>query len=149
MFASGLCAMSVNRAFLMALPMSLLAALFVSLTACKPEGSGLADSLSADAALASSCAGCHAPVLDKRLDRRLDGRAYGFYEGEGAIKSLAGLSADEISARMLVYKHDDEGQTVMHRIARGYTEAEIQRLAAVLAILYEEALAEAPANFPP
>ena len=133
MFASGLCAMSVNRAFLMALPMSLLAALFVSLTACKPEGSGLADSLSADAALASSCAGCHAPVLD--------GRAYGFYEGEGAIKSLAGLSADEISARMLVYKHDDEGQTVMHRIARGYTEAEIQRLAG--------SLAEAPANFPP
>lgn len=78
--------------------------------------------LHADAALAASCAGCH-------LASSMPNGSGLDEQTQAAIKNLAGFSAEEISARMLAYKLNDQGQTVMHRIARGYTQAEIQRLA--------------------
>tara|TARA_B100000678_G_scaffold75497_1_gene62037 strand:+ start:35974 stop:36312 length:339 start_codon:yes stop_codon:yes gene_type:complete len=64
--------------------------------------------------LAASCSGCHSA-----------GSA-------PATPSLAGRSADEIAAGVMAYKSDQSGTTVMHRIARGYTQAEIETISAYL-----------------
>jgi cytochrome c553 len=62
---------------------------------------------------ASSCSGCHAmPVR----------------EG-AAIPSLAGLDAGRIAAALLAYRRGEGAPTVMNRIARGFTEAEIRAIA--------------------
>lgn len=46
-----------------------------------------------------------------------------------AIPSLAGRTEDEIKSAFLAYKNDAEGTTVMHRIARGYSDDDIQLIA--------------------
>ncbi|MBL6079159.1 c-type cytochrome [Belnapia sp. T18] len=58
---------------------------------------------------ASSCAGCH---------------------GGGGMPVLAGQPAEAIVAAMLGYKAGQGSPTVMDRIARGFTEAEIRAIAA-------------------
>ncbi|MFC7691086.1 c-type cytochrome [Paeniroseomonas aquatica] len=58
---------------------------------------------------ASSCAGCH---------------------GGGALPALAGQPAEAVTAAMLAYQAGERAPTVMDRIARGFTEAEIRAIAA-------------------
>ena len=65
------------------------------------------------ATLANPCAGCHGP----------DG------DSPGSIPSLKGLSADEIASSMKAYKADRRKGTVMNRIAKGYTDEEIDLMA--------------------
>ena len=60
---------------------------------------------------ALSCTGCHADTA-----------------GRG-IPSLAGRSADQLLASLRVYGQPDTGTTVMHRIARGYTDEQLTALA--------------------
>lgn len=62
--------------------------------------------------LAEACSGCH---LDS---------------GQ-AIASLDGLSADAIAASMRRYKSED-GSTVMHRMAKGYSDDQILAIAEYL-----------------
>ncbi len=69
--------------------------------------------LSEAATLAASCSGCH-------------------HRAGQALVSLEGRDAAAITALLLAYKHED-GMTVMHRIARGYGDADLAAIAAVLA----------------
>ena len=68
--------------------------------------------LSSVASLSASCSGCHA-------------------SGQ-AIVSLDGMSAEAIATSLQRYRTED-GTTVMHRMARGFTEAQIDEIAAYLA----------------
>ena len=65
------------------------------------------------AALANACASCHGT----------DGRS------EGAIPSLAGMPTTEFVAKMAEFRSGDGQATVMDRIAPGFSQAEIDRLA--------------------
>ncbi len=58
------------------------------------------------ALLAAACSGCHSNV-------------------SGGIAFLEDHTADALRESLLFYKTDAEGTTVMHRLARGYTEADI------------------------
>ena len=67
-------------------------------------------SLDRAAALASTCSGCH--------------RA-----GGSAIVDLQAYSAPRIEQLLLAYKQAPDGPTAMHRMARGYSDAEITLIA--------------------
>jgi sulfide dehydrogenase cytochrome subunit len=58
---------------------------------------------------AEGCIGCHGP-----------GGA-----GSGAIPALAGRDAAELRSLMAAFRADERPATIMGRVARGYTEAEI------------------------
>ena len=73
----------------------------------------------ASAALANACAACHGT----------DGRS------EGAIPTIAGMPASEFVAKMNAFGAGTEEATVMDRIARGLTQAEIDGLASYFASL--------------
>lgn len=64
--------------------------------------------------LAATCANCHGT----------NGQA------RGEMKPLAGLSADRIKAAMADFKSGAQPATVMHQIAKGYTDAQIALIAA-------------------
>ncbi len=65
------------------------------------------------AILANPCAGCHG----------MNG------ESAGPIPSINHLSADALVAAMKAFKSGERPATVMDRIAKGYTDEEIQRIA--------------------
>jgi len=65
------------------------------------------------AILANPCAGCHG----------MDGVS------AGTIPSINLLSADAIVAALKAFKTGERPGTVMDRIAKGYTDEEIQRIA--------------------
>ncbi len=72
-----------------------------------------APGLSRAASLAASCSGCHWP-------------------GQTHLTDLTSLDGATIADLLKAYKADDDGTTVMHRLARGYSEAEIEAIAAYL-----------------
>jgi sulfide dehydrogenase cytochrome subunit len=65
--------------------------------------------------LAGACANCHGT----------DGRS------PGGIPSLAGRPASVLQAQMLAYKSESSppGTTIMNRLAKGYSDTEIEALA--------------------
>jgi cytochrome subunit of sulfide dehydrogenase len=70
-------------------------------------------------ALAATCANCHGTA----------GRAV-----EGAtVPGLAGLQANVFVEQMNAFKAGTRQATVMHQLAKGYTDAQIQQLAAYFA----------------
>ena len=70
--------------------------------------------------LAASCANCHGT----------DGRL------QTAIPAIANRSARVLEAQLLAFKYDDQPQvTVMDRIARGYSEAQLKALAEYFATI--------------
>ena len=68
--------------------------------------------------LAATCANCHGT----------DGRAVG-----GAVAGLAGLPKDFIVQRMNEFKTGKRPATVMHQLAKGYTDQQIDAMAAYFA----------------
>jgi len=46
-------------------------------------------------------------------------------DGTGGMASLTGWTAADMRAALLRYKTEPDGITVMHRLARGYSDAEI------------------------
>ena len=70
-------------------------------------------------ALAATCAACHGT----------DGRA----PAGSAMPSLAGRPAPWLVAQMQAFKSGERPATVMHQIARGYSEAQIAQIAAFFA----------------
>jgi sulfide dehydrogenase cytochrome subunit len=62
---------------------------------------------------AEGCLGCHGP----------DGR------GAAGAAALAGRDRDELVAILAAFRANDRAGTIMGRIARGYTEAEIAAVA--------------------
>lgn len=75
-------------------------------------------STSASAALAAACYGCHVLTTDTGADRPDQG-----------LPSLAGQTAQAIERALLDYRSDRRQGTLMNRIAKGYTTAEITVLA--------------------
>jgi cytochrome c553 len=76
-------------------------------------GSAVADP--ATALLAGGCANCHGP----------GGRS------PGSIPGIAGVPAAVLEAQLLAFRGDQiPGTTVMNRIAKGFSEAELKALAA-------------------
>lgn len=80
---------------------------------------GLAQAQDASLArnLAATCANCHGT----------DGHA------RGDMKSLAGVPAGKIAAMVADYKSGAQPATIMHQIAKGYTDEQIQLVAAYFA----------------
>ena len=63
--------------------------------------------------LVMACTGCHS-------------------DQSGAIASLNTYDSDQLRDALLQYKTDVSGATVMHRLARGYSNAEIDLISAHL-----------------
>jgi cytochrome c553 len=67
--------------------------------------------------LAATCANCHGTNGNAR----------------GDMKPLAGVSAGKIVAMLADFKSGAQPATVMHQIAKGYTDQQIQLIAAYMA----------------
>jgi cytochrome c553 len=67
--------------------------------------------------LAATCANCHGT----------DGHA------QGAIKPLAGMPADRLLAQLADFRSGAQPATVMHQIAKGYTDEQLRLIAGYLA----------------
>ena len=67
--------------------------------------------------LAATCASCHGTNGNSR----------------GEVKALAGVPADSIVAAFSAYKAGTLPATVMHQIAKGYTDEQIKLIAGYLA----------------
>ena len=63
--------------------------------------------------LSTACSGCHSDL-------------------GGAIASLSTLSEAALIESLIRYKTEADGTTVMHRLARGYSDEEIALIAAYL-----------------
>lgn len=68
--------------------------------------------------LAATCANCHGT----------NGRALG-----DTVKPLAGVSADKIVAAINDYKSGAQPATIMHQIAKGYSDDQIKLIAGYFA----------------
>lgn len=66
---------------------------------------------------AASCANCHGT----------DGRA------QPGMESLAGASKDDITKKMLDFKAGRRPATIMHQLAKGYSDEQIAAIAAYFA----------------
>lgn len=69
----------------------------------------------ADVALAGGCRGCHGA------------------QAAGALPALDGRDAHELAELLLAFKRDERPATLMNRLAKGYSDAELERIAAVFA----------------
>lgn len=67
--------------------------------------------------LAATCTGCHGT----------DGRS------AGTIPSIAGMMADDMLTALNEFKAGQRPATVMHQIAKGYTQAQLEQIAAYFA----------------
>ena len=67
--------------------------------------------------LAATCANCHGTNGNAR----------------GDIKPLAGVSAGKIIAMVADYKSGEQPASIMHQIAKGYTDEQIKLVAAYFA----------------
>lgn len=67
--------------------------------------------------LAATCANCHGT----------NGQA------RGDMKPLAGMPADKLIAMVNDYRNGNQPATIMHQIAKGYTEEQIRLVAAYFA----------------
>lgn len=68
---------------------------------------------------AASCAACHGT----------DGRA------QPGMESLAGANKDDLVRKMLDYKADRRPATIMHQLAKGYSDEQIVAIAGYFASL--------------
>ena len=67
--------------------------------------------------LAATCANCHGTNGNAR----------------GDIKPLAGVAAEKIVAALADFKSGNPGPTIMHQIAKGYTDEQIKLVAGYFA----------------
>lgn len=65
--------------------------------------------------LAATCANCHGT----------QGRAV----KDAALPGLAGMQADYIAAQMQAFRKGERKATIMHQIAKGYTDEQVRLLA--------------------
>ncbi len=69
--------------------------------------------------LAATCANCHG-TLGKGIS-------------EGSVPGLAGLKADYIEAQMKAFKSGERQATIMHQLAKGYSDEQIRLMATYFA----------------
>ncbi len=67
--------------------------------------------------LAATCANCHGTNGNARTD----------------MKTLAGVSADKITAMMNDFRSGAQPATIMHQIVKGYSEEQVRLIAAYFA----------------
>ena len=65
--------------------------------------------------VAATCANCHGT----------DGRA----QDDATVPGLAGMSADHIVTQMQAFRNGERQATIMHQIAKGYTDEQTRQLA--------------------
>ncbi len=65
--------------------------------------------------VAATCANCHGT----------DGRA----QDDATVPGLAGLSAEYITTQMAAFRKGERQATIMHQIAKGYSEEQTRQLA--------------------
>lgn len=80
-------------------------------------GSAAAQDMTLARNLAATCANCHGTNGNAR----------------GDMKPLAGVAADKIIAMLADYKAGNQPATIMHQIAKGYTDDQIKLIAAYFA----------------
>ena len=90
--------------------------LFIALGASALAG---AQEASQTRLVAANCANCHGT----------DGRS------QGGMPALTGLSRDFIVSQMQDFKAGKRPATIMHQLSKGYTDAEIDALAAYFSAL--------------
>jgi sulfide dehydrogenase cytochrome subunit len=95
----------------------LAAAAALALALCMTSTASLAQDANLARNLAATCANCHGTNGNAR----------------GDMKSLAGVSADKIVAALNDYKNGNQPATIMHQISKGYTDAQVQLIAAFFA----------------
>ena len=69
--------------------------------------------------MAASCSACHGT----------NGVA------QPGMESLAGQSKDDLQKKMMDFKYDKKPATLMHQLSKGFTDAQIEQLAAYFAAL--------------
>ena len=69
--------------------------------------------------LAATCANCHGT----------NGKSI----KDGVLPSLAGMKADDLVAQMLAFKSGTREATIMHQIAKGFSDEQTRLLAAYFA----------------
>jgi len=89
------------------------AAAMAILAGLASPGAGLAQDATLARSLAATCANCHGTNGNAR----------------GDMKPLAGLPADTIVALLNGYKSGAVSGTIMHQIAKGYTDEQIKLIA--------------------
>lgn len=82
-----------------------------------PTATAISVTTTNPAYLAANCANCHGTV----------GNAV------GAMPSLAGLKADYISEQMRAFRDGKRPATLMHQLAKGYTDAQIDAISGYFA----------------
>jgi sulfide dehydrogenase cytochrome subunit len=87
--------------------------LLIAVLACA-SGACLAQDNAASRSLAATCAGCHGT----------EGRSV-----TKEVASLAGMPKAQLISQMQVFKDGTRPATVMHQIAKGYTDQQIVELA--------------------
>jgi len=92
-----------------------LACIFLAMSSAPACAEGDSHALQAQA-LAATCAACHGTG--------------GHAVDAAAVPGLAGLPAGYLGEQMRAFKAGTRPATVMHQIAKGYTDAQIERLAA-------------------
>jgi len=93
------------------------------------------------AAVATTLAGATAPLAaqaqDALLARNLAATCANCHgtngQARGDMKPLAGVPAAKIAAMLADYKSGAQPATIMHQIAKGYTDQQIQLVAAYFA----------------
>lgn len=83
------------------------------------------------ARLAATCTGCHGT----------DGRTVG-----AAIPALAGQPKEALMANLMAFKSGARRATVMTQLAKGYSDADLERIAAFFAAQQATPVADAPAG---
>lgn len=78
--------------------------------------------------LYANCAACHGTDGRPAGNTGSSGRA-----GEGSLPPLAGQSRQQLIASMQAFKAGERPATIMHQIAKGYTDEQIALIAGFLA----------------
>lgn len=91
--------------------------LLAFLSALLLPGAALAQDLSSVRSLAATCANCHGTNGVSR----------------GEVPSLAGVAAETTIAKIAAFKSGALPATVMHQIAKGYSDEQIRQLAGFFA----------------
>ncbi len=109
----------MNRPLVDASLALVLGLMFIALASCSTAVSNksgampdLSTGVSQAAVLSSVCTGCHTSGGSAK-----------------ALVSLQDYSANLLQRKLLEYKNEADGATVMHRIARGYSEQQIVLIA--------------------
>lgn len=87
-------------------------------------------------ALLAAAAGAQAEVSQIRVWAAACANCHGTMgKAETGMESLAGKDKDELLQKMLDFKSGRKPATLMHQISKGYTDEQLQQLAAYFASL--------------